>query len=226
VIGDSPYAVLTGDIVKSTLLPPGALDRVRSDLFHAVDQVKGWDKGLVRGKAEFFGGDAWQLLLTDPRRALRVAVYLRAALLASGAVDTRVSVGLGAVDKVSPSRISLSMGEAFQLSGRGLNNMTSLSRLTIEIPTSAGQLAAWLPVVAHLCDALIARWTRRQAEIICLAAHPAEPIHEEIGRQLSPPVAKQTITKALNSADWRVVREAIHRFENTSWDALLKPDAL
>ncbi len=118
------------------------------------------------------------------------------------------------------------MGEAFQLSGRGLDHMNSYSRLTIEVPMSAGQLAAWLPVVAHLCDALIARWTQRQAEIICRAIHPAKPIHEEIGRQLSPSVAKQTISKALNSANWRAVREAIHHFENTPWDVLLKTDAL
>lgn len=72
------YAVLTGDLVKSTDLPARELDRVRNHFLKRINAVKTWDKGLVAGNAEFVQGDAWQLALTIPGRALRVAIFLRA----------------------------------------------------------------------------------------------------------------------------------------------------
>ena len=216
------YAVLTGDIVKSSRLSLRQLELVRSVLAGAVGVVRRWQQGLVKDKPDFFRGDAWQLLLTDPAWALRVGVYLRAALLAKGSADTRVSIGLGRVDKVSSSRISLSMGEAFTLSGHGLDNMTQYSRMTIEIPGVAGPLSGWLPVVGHLCDSLMGQWTPRQAEVVCVALDPSGPDHDRIANLLKPAVSKQAVAKALNGASWYAIREAARLFETTSWKAILR----
>lgn len=71
------FAVLTGDIVKSSRLSTSNLEAVRSAVFEAVDVAKGWKRGLTKGKPEFFRGDAWRLLLQDPAMALRVAVFVR-----------------------------------------------------------------------------------------------------------------------------------------------------
>ena len=116
---------------------------------------------------------------------------------------------------------TLSLGEAFILSGHGLDTMTQYANMAIEIPKSAGPLSEWLSLVGHLCDSLLSRWTERQAQIVCLAINPEEPTHEEIARRLNPPVSKQAVTKALNGADWYVIREAIHQFEKTAWKAIL-----
>jgi hypothetical protein len=217
------YAVLTGDIINSTALPRTDLDLVRSSVHQAVDSVKNWRRGLVKGKAEFFRGDSWQLLLRKPEVALRVGVFLRSSLLARGKVDSRISIGLGRVENISPGRVSLSTGEAFVLSGHGLDHLTQYSNMTIEVPKSAGALSEWLPVVGHLCDSLIGEWTERQAEIVCVAVRPSELTHEKIAQQLTPPVSKQAVTKALSGANWHVVRESIHRFEKTAWQSILKP---
>lgn len=216
------YAVLTGDIVKSSRLSPRQLESVRSSLTGAVSIVRHWQQGLVKDKPDFFRGDAWQLLLMDTARALRVGVYLRAAVLAKGLADTRVSIGLGGVDKVSPRRISLSMGQAFTLSGHGLDNMTQYSKMTIEIPEPADPLSGWLPVVAHLCDSLMGQWTQRQAEVVCVALDPGEPDQDKIAKTLKPPVSKQAVAKALNGANWYAIREAVRLFETTSWRSILR----
>lgn len=217
------FAVLTGDIVKSSRLSTSNLEAVRSAVFEAVDVAKGWKRGLIKGKPEFFRGDAWQLLLKDPAMALRVAVFVRAALRAQGVADSRISIGLGEVESISRSRVSLSTGEGFSLSGHGLDSMTQYSRMTVVIPQSAGPLAGWLPVVAHLCDSLIGGWTQRQAEIVCVAVDPQEPTHEEIAEGLNPAVSKQSVTKSLNGANWHAVREAIHQFEKMAWETVLAP---
>lgn len=218
------FAVLTGDIIRSRLLSKSDLDAVRSYLLNAMDVVKGWKRGLVKGEPEFFRGDAWQLLLKSPALAMRVGVFLRASLLADGRTDSRISIGLGEVENISPSRVSLSTGEAFLMSGHGLDGMTLYSNMTIEVPESAGPLCEWLPVVGHLCDSIIGQWTKRQAEIISMAIGPKELTHEEIARRLDPTVSKQAVTKALKGANWRVIREAIHRFEKTAWGSILKSE--
>ncbi|MEJ2688334.1 MAG: hypothetical protein P8130_00005, partial [Deltaproteobacteria bacterium] len=78
------FAVLTGDIIKSRHLSKSDLDAVRSTLLKTMEVVKRWERGLVKGKPEFFRGDAWQLLLSNPASALRAGILLRASLLAQG----------------------------------------------------------------------------------------------------------------------------------------------
>jgi hypothetical protein len=217
------YAVLTGDIIKSSRLPPGQLESVRSSLMSAVDSARGWKRGLVKGKPEFFRGDAWQLLLTDPAMAMRVGILLRASLLAGGLADSRIAIGLGEVEKIVSRRVSLSTGQAFILAGKALDNMTRYSSMTIAVPKSVGPLSDWLPVAGHLCDSLIGQWTRRQAELVCTAIDPKEPDYEEIGRSLMPAVSKQAVAKGLSGASWHVIREAVRLFEETSWETVLNP---
>jgi hypothetical protein len=211
------FAVLTGDIIRSTSLSQNELEAVRKTLFDSVDDLKSWRRGLVRGKLEFFRGDAWQLLLTEPGRALRAGVFLRARLISQGLADSRISIGLGTVQNISSNRVSLSTGQAFISSGHGLDSMTQYSRMTIETDSSVGLLSTWLPVIGLLCDAVIKGWTSRQAEIVTYAVDPEEPTHEQIAARLEPTTAKQTVTKALSGANWYSLRECIKRFEKTQW---------
>jgi len=216
------YAVLTGDVVKSSRLPPGQLEAVRSSMLGAADAIRGWKRGLVKGRLEFFRGDAWQMLLTDPAMAMRAGIFLRASLLAGGEADSRIAIGLGTVERISSSRVSLSTGEAFALSGHGLDKMTQYSRMTVEVTKAAGPLSDWLSASSHLCDALIGQWTRRQAEIVCAAVDPRERDQEEIARTLRPAISKQAVAKALNGASWYAIRETVRLFERTPWGALLR----
>jgi hypothetical protein len=104
--------------------------------------------------------------------------------------------------------------------------MTRYSNITIELPQSAGLLSGWLPVAGHLCDALIGHWTVRQAELMRAAVDPKEPGAEEIGQSLKPAVSKQAVSKGLSGANWYVIREAVHLFEETAWGTALEPAAL
>jgi hypothetical protein len=217
------HAVLTGDIIGSSRLRPAQLNSVRSSLTNAVDVVRGWKRGLVKGSLEFFRGDGWQLLLTDPAMAMRAGIFLRASLRAGGVADSRIAIGLGAGEETSSRRVALSTGPAFVLSGRALDEMTQRASMTIEMPQSAGPLSDWMPVIAHLCDALIDQWTGRQAEIVCVAIDPKEPDYEQVGQSLRPRVSKQAVAKGLGGANWHVIRETIHRFEEMPWEALLQP---
>ena len=205
------YAVLTGDIVKSSKLTAAQLESVRECVLAAIDQARGWRRGTVKGKAEFYRGDAWQVLVADVSQALRVALLIRASVIAQGIADTRVSIGLGTVDNLSRTRVSLSTGEAFVLSGHALDELSVATRLTIA--ASSRPVAPWLRSAALLCDALVSQWTARQAEIVALMLDRRDTTHENIARLVTPPITQQAVSKALTGAGWMAIEQLLMTFE-------------
>ena len=215
-------AVLTGDIIHSSRLLPTQMKSVRLSLTDAVNVVTRWKRSLVKGKVEFFRGDGWQLLLTDPAMALRVAIFLRASLLAGGVADSRIAIGLGEGEKTPSKKVAFLTGQAFVLSGHALDQMAQYWRMTVEIPKTADSFSDWLRVIGHLCDSLISQWTRRQAQIARLALDPREPEFETVAQLLRPAVSKQAVAKGLKGAHWHVIRETINQFEQTPWETVLQ----
>lgn len=214
-------AVLTGDLIRSTELDAQGLAGARRVFGRAVQTIEGWKSRLVRGEPEFFRGDSWQLLLADPAWALRAAIYIRARMRSDSRADTRVAIGIGDVESVSRSRVSLSTGEAFVLSGHALDSLTLYSAMTVSLPSST-PAAEWIKTTLDFSDALIRQWTKRQAEICSHALDPADPTHEDIAKKLKPRVSKQTVTKALAGANWRPIRRAIQLFESSDWSELTR----
>ena len=210
---ETPYAVLSGDLIKSSRLSTEELETVRQTLRDAVDSAKKWKRGLVKGSLSFFRGDSWQLLLTDPALALRVAVFIRARLIAGGLADSRIAAGVGKVKSLSPRNITQSTGEAFTLSGETLDAMKDPARLAFAIGKSQGRETRLVPLVASLCDALISEWTQQQATVVALAVHPDAPTQEAIARALDPSVSQVAVSKSLTAAHWSALRQAIKELE-------------
>ena len=215
------YAALTGDIVGSRQLSAERLERMRRLVMRGAAQFRKRQPRALCGAPEVFRGDAWQLLLREPRWALRVALLLHALLLAENDVRTRISIGVGAVDVINLRRISVSTGEAFTLSGHALDHITGYFDLTGGLPERAAALSSWFPAMLHLCSGLVRPWTRRQAEIVSLALLSANPTHESIAASLRPRVSKQSVTESLAAARWRPLLDAMRVCEETDWERLL-----
>lgn len=97
-------AVLTGDLVGSSRLTPASLEGARDAFATAATEIETWRAKLVGAPADFFRGDSWQMLLTQPGFALRAALYIRASLKAGDPEwDTRIAIGYGEV-VVHPDR--------------------------------------------------------------------------------------------------------------------------
>lgn len=215
------FAVLTGDIIGSARLPAGRLGDTRRLLLEAARRFRAaWPQALV-GAPEFFRGDAWQLVMKQPARALRIALFIRALLSAETEVETRVSIGIGCVDSINRPHVSLSTGEAFTLSGHALDEITGYFDLTGALPERAGAMARWFPATVHLCSGLARLWTRRQAEIVSVALSRDNATHEQIAKSLRPRVSKQTVTESLAGAGWRSLLEAIRACEETDWGSVI-----
>jgi hypothetical protein len=218
---DRVFAVLTGDIVGSRQLSAEGLERTRRLIAAGAAQFRRRQPRALLGVPEVFRGDAWQLLLRETRWALRLALLMRALLLARNDVRTRISIGIGGVDVINRRRISVSTGEAFMLSGHALDHITGYFDLTGALPERAAPLAGWFAPMLHLCSGLVRPWTRRQAEIVSFALLLDNPTHESIAGTLRPRVAKQSVTESLAAARWRPLLEGIRVFEETDWERLV-----
>ena len=70
------YAVITGDIVKSSELDVKARRALFGAMREVGDQLRDWlGETVMPYPLDIFGGDGWQLLLADPERALDAAVF-------------------------------------------------------------------------------------------------------------------------------------------------------
>lgn len=209
-------AVLSGDLIHSSRLSADDIRQTRAIL---TETVSSHAVSLI-GEIEFFSGDSWQLALKAPEQSLRLALILQARLKANGKAGTRISLSIGAADDIQPQKISLSTGEAFTLSGRGLAAMSSQFDLDITLTDQTRDTASLARALVRMTSAFANDWTARQAEIISLAITWPDDTHEQLGQRLTPPVRKQTITNALKGANWRAVSEALSAFENTDWSQL------
>ena len=208
-------AVLTGDLIKSSALNDASMAEARRRLAQAVQDIANWGPGLVEGNLDIFRGDSWQLLLKKPAFCLRAAILLRAALREGGeGWDTRIAIGAGRVEQVDKTRISLSTGEAFTLSGRALDAMGSSANMVIALSERLQRYVGLEPLTL-VCGSVIDDWTARQAEVARLALDPRAPSQMAIASRLG--VTQQAVSKALASAKLPALLKAIYYCEQLKW---------
>ena len=161
---DGHYAVLSGDLVASSKLSSKESSNAMQWLRNASEMVADLHPGAVVDRIDTFRHDSWQLLLRKPEISLRTAILLRTRLRAessSGAsYDSRVSIGIGPVELISEDGISNSRGQAFTISGQGLDSMSE-PRLAHTSAYATPPLF-WESIARGalpLADAIVGGWT-------------------------------------------------------------------
>ena len=211
------YAVLTGDLIDSTSLDTSSREEARKLVLSSVSELNGWlpKNKVVYGDPEIFRGDQWQALLARPKFAFRAVLFVRAKLIAMG-FDTRISIGIGAVDRISKSSISMSDGDAFLRSGHGLDKMNTDSEFAISLPAHMKMTETWLKIFTELGGAIVGDWSSLQAEAVCFALDPKSNYNQkQIAKNLA--VSAQAVSDRLKLAKWKALREAFLRFEELEW---------
>ena len=223
-MGNDPrqvYAVLTGDLIDSTSLDTPSREEARQLVLSSVAELNDWlpKNKIVYGDPEIFRGDQWQALLAQPKFAFRAVLWVRAKLIAMG-FDTRISVGIGSVDRISKSNISMSDGDAFLWSGHGLDNMNTGSEFAISLPARMDANERWVKIVVELAGAIVSDWSELQAEAVCFAIDPKKNYSQkQIAENLG--VSAQAVSDRLKLAKWKALREAILGFEAFDWVGVL-----
>lgn len=160
------YAVLTGDIVGSSNLKPAQRKKLLSELKSTSKEIRKLYKDVIPFDVDIFRGDSWQLLVTEPRLALRIALLFRSTLKGKMNIrefDSKIFIGVGTINSLPGERVSLGNGDAFVFSGRGLEKLKKY-RMGIDYP--AFDKNEYLNLIVQLIDVFAANWTIKQSTSI------------------------------------------------------------
>lgn len=167
-------AVITGDIVHSRKI--GDLHLLLSGLKACIEETSG-SLG-IRIQFEIFRGDSFQMVTDQPEDVMKIALIIRARLksLSLGESeddknipldklwDARVSMGIGEAGTLL-QRVTESTGQAFELSGKQLDEMKN-SGERMRLITCWNDLNEQFAVITSLSDAIINRWTYNSSEAV------------------------------------------------------------
>lgn len=197
------HAVLTGDVVNSTLLPATEEQRL-------VKMLEGF---LAPYVFEFYRGDSFQVYIEDAAHALELALLCRTAALSMGTVendflpDIRLSIGIGAVAKpVIP--LGLAKGEAFLLSGRALDGLEKTGRRLLLVSAPPIPALALLLIADHL-DAIYKEMTAKQAEVILelIKGNTQQQAAEKLSR------SKSTVSQHVTAGRWNEIENLLAHYK-------------
>lgn len=200
----SLHAVITGDIVNSTLLSPEG----EKGLLEALREL------LSPYPTEFYRGDSFQVYLKEPAAALRLALACRVLAIhrtpGEGDLpvsDIRISIGIGTV--VLPvENPGMAKGEAFVRSGHQFDELQwSEKRLAISSGHDIADIG--LDIMAAYLDSICKGMTTKQAEAV--AGLLEEKTQQEIAQHLGK--SKSTVSQLVSAARWPEIQRILVQFE-------------
>lgn len=202
--------VITGDIIQSTEISIEGKAYLPETLVSTfMDIQKHIDADL---QYEIYRGDSFQLLTGKPEEALRIATLIRTGLKSKTPQDEkrcwdcRIAIGIGEVN-LELKQLAVSDGEAFRLSGRGLDSMDSKQSLVINTPWKENN-EEFILLSAFTGD-LISNWTRAQSEAI----YPMllnRFNQKELAAYLN--VSTQVVNKRFSSAKTALIELSLNRY--------------
>lgn len=216
------YAVLSGDIVGSSRLSPSKRRALLDAMQGANESLRDAFPDAVPEPLDFFRGDGWQAVVAEPGKALRISLFFRAFLkseLQSHSIDSRVSIALGPLDFVPEGNVSRGEGQAFQLSGKGLDGLPRHVHMMLSAPDRPDPAAASqvdsLDLMIELVDQIAFRWTDKQSLAVLGALRAWK--QEKIGRTWGPgpPIKQQTVQQHLDKASWHSIARSVDFFEKS-----------
>jgi hypothetical protein len=204
-------AVLTGDLVGSTAQTPERVDAAMQAICKAALDIADWQTPpqtpAVDTRFTRYRGDGWQIVLMRPQFALRSAVVIQGQLIAIG-LESRMAIGIGGHESLGTINLADASGEAFEKSGRGLDNLGDMWRLTI----SGGDVQD--EIIASLLGERMQKWTAAQAEAASL--YLASPVKIrtlfDIGRELN--ISPQAVNDRLRGAGCHAIAPNLRVWEN------------
>lgn len=218
-------AVITADLVNSSGMSFQQKERLIECIREKLLLLR--NNGNITS-SQLYRGDSFQCLLMTPAIGLRTALILKTYIKSldpaslrssplqeqtSGLIfidkmfDVRISIGMGEVIQ-NKSELTLSDGEAFQLSGRKLDDMKK-QKLTFAI-SAEDRYKEELTTMTALLDFILSKTTALQCEVITLKLDGFT--ETEIAERLS--VQQSAINQRAAAAGWSAIETAVKRFES------------
>lgn len=211
-------AVLTADLVESSQYDEKALGKVLDTLKNEFSLM---EKSSLTGAVNFriYRGDSFQGIIKRPENSLKIALQIRSAIKAipqsfsakeenySKMADVKLAIGIGSVDFERES-IAESNGQAFQFSGRTLDQMKYETRKT-RLTTPSENINNEFNASLFLLDTLIDRWSKASAEVVYFLLKGLK--EREIAEELN--ISQSAVNQRKKTAGWEPILILMQRFE-------------
>ena len=209
-------AVLTGDIVNSSLLNP----QERQKLFEAFPELSRMLRERYPDEVSYhisnFRGDGWQLILDHPRKLLEICLFIRTYLrfaITEKEIDSRIGIGVGRVDFVPAGNVSAGYGLAYTVSGHLLEVLASNQRMALGFDADKQPfIHDTASTLVELVDAIITSWGSSQCQAVfwALQGFTQTQIAE---RWLPAPIKQPSVSNNINRSAWPTIRKTLAFFE-------------
>ena len=190
------WAVITGDVIGSR----GFADSVWREALHSALS----DFGESPAQWDLYRGDAFQLLLAQPERALMVAMSIKAYVKCTKGLDVRMAIGLGQVHSLQ-ARVAESNGEAFVYSGSLIDELEQWDQ-SLALRCADEALNMELNASLALAAAVMDKWLPNYAQAMYASLKHPHCTQVQLAKQLG--MAQSTLSERHTRAN----RRALIRF--------------
>lgn len=219
-------AVLTADLIDSTQYEEEVLEIVLNRLkaeFKVINDHYGED--IVR--FTIYRGDSFQGIIKKPEEALQIALQIKSAVNSihpketrknrnySKIADFKLAIGIG-TQELEREEITESNGQAFQFSGRTLDEMKNTSRHT-GIKTPIQNINEEFTTSFLLLDTITDKWSTASAEVVYYLLRGLK--EREVAAEIN--ISQSAVNQRKKAAGWEAVSLLLTRFRNVIKDQII-----
>jgi tRNA(Met) C34 N-acetyltransferase TmcA len=197
-------SVVTGDVVNSQKIAPENYQKMLAILESTlVELTKQTD-----ARFDMYRGDAFQIVFFEPADAVLSALKIRLTLKTSELqIDARQCIGVGEAMYLGKDT-KTSTGEAFVLSGTGLDKLKSNY---LSVQSSSLVFQDKIELLTRFVDAHLRGLTKKQTEALLSYLVSQNKSHKDVADALGK--ERRNTTKLLNASHYQLVEEYVRHFE-------------
>ncbi|MFY0595924.1 MAG: hypothetical protein JXQ85_05805 [Cognatishimia sp.] len=207
----SSITVITGDLVKSTQLSKAELSTAIDTLETCAQRIATWQGTPLNFTRH--RGDGWQVILSQPRYALRAALLFRTTLKALGIqFDSYIGIATGTAVIEKDTDLNNQSDPVFVESGRALETLKTMTSFAPKLACAkTGPVSGAITLADHICS----DWTPAQSEAVSHMLHPDQDLsYTDLAKILNK--SRQTVTKTLNAAGFQSIFLALRHLEQNN----------
>ncbi len=214
------YAVITGDLIKSSVFSDKEIRGLMNDLRSSFsDRINSLLKDEIISKFSVFRGDSFQAVAVKPEYALHSMILIRCFIKkkyenikTENKIDARISLGIGVIENYSENdlkdNVSEWTGEAFNLSGKALDSIKT-KNINLVAVTPWEEVDKEISVFLKMIDYLISRWSREQ--VVAIIGLIEGKSQTDMAKELN--ITQPAVRKRLKTAGSEVIQAILDRYE-------------
>jgi len=209
-------AVITADLINSSNYSEEFLDEILKNLNAEFERLQ-QEYSENQVDFEIYRGDSFQGIVSEFQDSLLIALRIKSLInktnpknhtANSPVADAKIAIGIGSFDYKGEA-IAESNGQAFQLSGRTLDEMKGDSK-KIRLKTPLENLNAEFEASLFLLDAVMEKWSQASAEVVYYLLKGMK--ETEIAGILK--ISQSAVNQRKKACGWEAISVLLKRFEN------------